>query len=41
MVESVKPCLKVVGLHVEGLRALRKVDWPADGMGWGARCRIW
>ncbi len=36
MVESVKPCLKVVGLHVEGLRALRKVDWPADGMGWGA-----
>jgi len=35
MVVSVKPCLKVVGLHVEGLRALRKVDWPADGMGWG------
>jgi predicted ATPase len=35
MEQSVKPCLKVVGLHVEGLKALRKVDWPADGMGWG------
>lgn len=30
-----KPSLKVVGLHIEGLRALRKVDWPADGIGWG------
>lgn len=30
-----KPCLKIVGLHVEGLRALRRVDWPADGNGWG------
>ncbi len=29
------PLLKIVGLHVEGLRALRRVDWPADGMGWG------
>ena len=29
-----KPCLKVTGLHVEGLKALRRVDWPADGMGW-------
>lgn len=34
MVQSPKPCLKVVGLHIEGLRALRRVDWPADGMGW-------
>lgn len=32
-----KPCLKVVGLHVEGLKALRRVNWPADGMGWGGR----
>src|SRR5262245_27290887 len=32
---SVKPCLKIVGLHVEGLKALRRVDWPADGMAWG------
>ena len=31
---AVKPCLKVVGLHVEGFRALRRVDWPADGIGW-------
>jgi predicted ATPase len=31
---STRPCLKVVGLHIEGLRALRRVDWPADGMGW-------
>ncbi len=29
------PLLKIVGLHVEGLRALRRADWPADGMGWG------
>jgi energy-coupling factor transporter ATP-binding protein EcfA2 len=29
------PLLKIVGLHVEGLRALKRVDWPADGMGWG------
>lgn len=29
-----KPCLKVTGLHIEGLKALRRVDWPADGMGW-------
>jgi energy-coupling factor transporter ATP-binding protein EcfA2 len=34
---AVKPCLKVVGLHVEGLRALRRVDWPADGIGWNGR----
>ncbi len=31
----VKPNLKIVGLHVENFRALRRVDWPADGMGWG------
>lgn len=37
MVQSPKPRLKVKALHVEGLRALRKVDWPADGMAWGAR----
>jgi ABC-type branched-subunit amino acid transport system ATPase component len=29
-----KPSLKIVGVHVEGLRALRRVDWPADGNGW-------
>jgi ABC-type lipoprotein export system ATPase subunit len=29
-----KPSLKIVGLHVEGLRALRRVDWPTDGNGW-------
>lgn len=29
-----KPSLKVTGLHIEGLKALRRVDWPADGMGW-------
>ncbi len=32
--EATTPLLKIVGLHVEGLRALRNVDWPADGMGW-------
>jgi len=37
MDERVKPCLKVVGLHIEGLKALRGVDWPADGMGWGGK----
>lgn len=37
MVQSPKPCLKVVGLHIEGLRALRRVDWPADGMGWNGQ----
>lgn len=31
----VKPNMKIVGLHVENFRALRRVDWPADGMGWG------
>lgn len=30
-----RPSLKIVGLHVEGYRALRRVDWPADGLGWG------
>ncbi len=34
---AVKPCLKVVGLHVEGFRALRRVDWPADGIGWNGQ----
>jgi predicted ATPase len=37
MEESLKPCLKVTGLHIEGLKALRRVDWPADGMGWQGR----
>lgn len=32
---TVKPSLKLVGLHIEDFRALRKVDWPADGLGWG------
>lgn len=31
---TVKPSLKVVGVHIEGFRALRKVDWPEDGIGW-------
>lgn len=30
-----KPHLKLVGLHVEGFRALQHVNWPADGLGWG------
>src|SRR4051812_539927 len=32
-----KPSLRVTGLHVEGLRALRKLDWPENGMGWNGR----
>jgi len=32
---TTKPSLKITGLHIEGLRALRKVDWPEDGLGWG------
>ena len=32
---AVKPNLKLVGLHIEDFRALRKVDWPEDGLGWG------
>lgn len=35
MEPTLKPCLKVVGLHIEGLKTLRKVDWPEDGMAWG------
>jgi len=31
---NVQPSLRVLGLHIEGLKALRRVDWPADGMGW-------
>lgn len=34
MVQSTRPSLKVVGLHVEGLKALRLVDWPEGGMAW-------
>jgi predicted ATPase len=34
MEPSTRPCLKITGLHVEGLKALRRVDWPADGLGW-------
>lgn len=34
---TVKPCLKVVGLHIEGFRALQRVDWPADGLGWNGQ----
>jgi ABC-type branched-subunit amino acid transport system ATPase component len=37
MEQSVKPRLKITGLHIEGLKALRRVDWPADGMGWGGK----
>lgn len=37
MEQSAKPHLKVVGLHVEGLKALQRVDWPADGMAWNGR----
>jgi hypothetical protein len=37
MERSVKPCLKVTGLHIEGLKALQRVDWPADGMGWAGQ----
>lgn len=33
--EKIKPLLKITGLHVENHRALKRVDWPADGMGWG------
>jgi len=34
---TVKPRLKVVGLHVENFRALRRVDWPEDGIGWNGQ----
>jgi energy-coupling factor transporter ATP-binding protein EcfA2 len=37
MEQSAKPYLKVVGLHVEGLKALQRVDWPADGMAWNGK----
>ncbi len=29
-----RPNLKITGLHIEGLKALHRVDWPKDGMGW-------
>ena len=31
------PLFRIAGLHIENLRALRKVEWPKDGMGWGDR----
>lgn len=37
MESTAKPSLRIAGLHIEGLKALRKVDWPADGMGWNGR----
>lgn len=30
-----RPCLKITGLHIEGLRSLQRVGWPEDGLGWG------
>ncbi len=36
METSITPVLRVTGLHIEGLRALKRVDWPADGMGFGS-----
>jgi len=29
-----RPHIKLVGLHVRGLRAIRALDLPADGIGW-------
>ena len=37
MDQIAKPCLQVTGLHIEGLKALRRVEWPADGMSWNGR----
>lgn len=34
---ATKPCLRINGLHIEGLRSLRKVSWPEDGLGWNGR----
>lgn len=27
--------MKITKLHIRGLRSLKAVDWPADGLGWG------
>lgn len=29
-----QPCLKLVGLHIRELRAIRQLDLPQDGLGW-------
>lgn len=28
------PYIRIRGLHIEGLGPIRKLDWPADGLGW-------
>ncbi|MDB5308609.1 MAG: hypothetical protein JWO38_2811 [Gemmataceae bacterium] len=30
-----RPSLKLVGLHIRNLRAIRQLDLPKDGLGWG------
>jgi ABC-type transport system involved in cytochrome c biogenesis ATPase subunit len=34
---STRPNLRIVGLHIRGLRAIRSLDLPEDGLGWGGR----
>lgn len=29
------PSLRIEALHIEKLRAIRRLDWPGDGPGWG------
>jgi ABC-type transport system involved in cytochrome c biogenesis ATPase subunit len=31
---STRPNLRIVGLHIRGLRAIRSLDLPEDGLGW-------
>src|SRR5271157_3630242 len=29
-----KPTIKITGLHIKGLKAIRSLDLPQDGLGW-------
>ncbi len=32
-----RPSLKITGLHIRGLKSIRSLDLPADGLGWNER----
>ncbi len=36
-VDGPAPVLRITGLHIAGYRSLRRLDWPADGLGWGGK----
>lgn len=34
---ATRPSLRIVGLHIRGLRAIRSLDLPEDGLGWNGQ----